>query len=51
MMEALAMGVLAGVAAAIVRLDRTTSRLPGNNVWHDDYERRLIAGRRNWPPE
>jgi hypothetical protein len=41
-----------GAAAFLLALDRAlraTAVAPV--VWHDDYERRLVSGRRTWPLE
>jgi hypothetical protein len=49
----LAMVLLAvGAGAFLLAIDRAlvaTAVTPA--VWHDDYERRLVSGRRTWPLE
>ncbi len=40
------------VAALLAEIHRAlVANAFAPRVWHDDYERRLISGRRNWPLE
>jgi len=46
--------ILAALAAAafLLALDRALRAIAvAPVVWHDDYERRLVSGRRTWPLE
>jgi len=44
--------VALGAAAFLLAIDRALRAVAvAPVVWHDDYERRLVSGRRTWPLE
>jgi hypothetical protein len=53
--EAMVLGMILGALGAAVFLlaiDRALRAIAVTPVvWHDDYERRLVSGRRTWPLE
>jgi hypothetical protein len=44
--------VALGAAAFLLAIDRALRAIAvAPTVWHDNYERRLVSGRRTWPLE